>query len=162
MSYAARPMGDYKTYGYAGDPGWLSSIWKVVKKPLARIAGLAIGGPVGALVTGATIGGAVTSAMGPPAAIAPPPGSIGGAVSFPGGTTVSVAGVLPSHAAIGAHMPVGYHLRKDKKLPPKWVKNRRMNIANPRALRKALRRTDGFVKLAKRSLKGTGFAVRRA
>jgi len=161
MSYAARPMGDYKTYGYAGDPGFLSSLWKGVKRLAPRIIGMAVGGPVGALITGATIGGSVVGAMKPsPPGLPAPPGSIGGAVSFPGGTTVSVAGVLPSHAAMGQHAPSGYHL--DKATGTRWVRNRRMNVANPRALRKALRRTEGFVKLAKRSLKGTGYAVRRA
>jgi len=154
MSYANRPMGDYATYGYAGDPGWLSSIWKAVKKPILRVAGTLIGGPVGAIITGATIGGAVVSATKKPAPPAlPPPGSIGGAVSFPGGTTVSVAGVLPSHAAVGAHAPSGYHL--DKATRSRWVRNRRMNIANPRALRKAMRRVQGFEKLAKRTISFT-------
>lgn len=161
MSYAARPMGDYKTYGYAGDPGWLSSLWKGVKKIVPRVIGMAVGGPVGALITGASIGGGVVSAMKPsPPGLPAPGGMIGGAVSFPGGTTVSVAGALPTHAAMGAHAPAGYHL--DKATKSRWVRNRRMNVANPRALRKALRRTEGFVKLAKRSLKGTGYAVRRA
>jgi len=154
MSYAQRPMGDYKTYGYAGDPGWLSNIWKAVKKPLARIAGTLIGGPVGAVLTGAAIGGAVIKATKPAGpGVAPPPGSIGGAVSFPGGTTVSVAGVLPAHAAVGAHAPAGYHL--DKATRSRWVRNRRMNIANPRALRKAMRRVQGFEKLAKRTIQFT-------
>ena len=154
MSYARRPMGDYKTYGYAGDPGFLSSIWKVIKPLGKRLIGAAIGGPVGAVITGASIGGAVVSAVqkpGPP--VAPPPGSIGGAVSFPGGTTVSVAGVLPSHAAMGAHAPSGYHL--DKATKTRWVRNRRMNVANPRALRKAMRRVQGFEKLAKRTIQFT-------
>ena len=155
MTYAARPMGDYATYGYAGDPGWLSSIWKVAKKYVPRIVGAVVGGPVGAAIgTAVTVGGTV-AALAPGKPTAPPPGSIGGAVSFPGGTTVSVAGVLPSHAAIGAHMPSGYHLRKDKRLPAKWVRNRRMNIANPRALRKAMRRVQGFEKLAKRTISFT-------
>jgi len=48
MSYAQRPMGDYKTYGYAGDPGWLSSIWKGVKRIAPTILGGMIGGPAGA------------------------------------------------------------------------------------------------------------------
>jgi len=154
MSYAARPQGDYKTYGYAGDPGFLSNLWRAVKKPLIRVAGALIGGPVGAVLTGAAVGGAVISAATkpkPPAA--PPPGSIGGAVSFPGGTTVSVAGVLPTHAAMGAHAPAGYHL--DKATRSRWVRNRRMNIANPRALRKAMRRVQGFEKLAKRTISFT-------
>jgi len=151
MSYAQRPMGDYKTYGYAGDPGWLSSIWKGVKKIAPRIIGGLVGGPVGAIITGATIGGAVVGAAKPRAPALPAPGGmIGGAVSFPGGTTVSVAGALPTHAAVGAHAPAGYHL--DKATRSRWVRNRRMNIANPRALRKAMRRVQGFEKLAKRTI----------
>jgi len=155
VTYAQRPMGDYKTYGYGGDPGWLSSAFKFIKKKVLPVALRVFGGPVGAVAgTALAIGGAVAGgkAVGPPA---PPPGSIGGAVSFPGGTTVSVAGVLPSHTAIGEHMPAGYHLRKDKRLPAKWVRNRRMNIANPRALRKAMRRVQGFEKLAKRTISFT-------
>ena len=161
MPYAQRPMGDYKTYGYGGDPGFLSSVWKFARRKILPIAGRIFGGPVGAVI-GAVAGAAATVPAAKPRAPAlpAPPGAIGGAVSFPGGTTVSVAGVLPTHAAIGAHAPQGYHL--DKATKSRWVKNRRMNVANPRALRKALRRTDGFVKLAKRSLKGTGYAVRRA
>lgn len=154
MSYARRPMGDYKTYGYAGDPGFLSSLWKGVKKIARPLIGGLVGGPVGAIITGATVGGAVVSAMKPgPPQLAPPPGAIGGAVSFPGGTTVSVAGVLPSHAAVGAHAPSGYHL--DKATKSRWVRNRRMNIANPKALRKAMRRVQGFEKLAKRTIQFT-------
>ena len=154
MSYAQRPMGDYKTYGYAGDPGFLSSLWKGIKRLAPRVIGMAVGGPVGALITGASVGGAVVGAMKPrPPALPAPPGSIGGAVSFPGGTTVSVAGVLPTHAAVGAHAPAGYHL--DKATKSRWVRNRRMNIANPRALRKAMRRVQGFEKLAKRTIQFT-------
>ena len=154
MTYAARPQGDYKTYGYAGDPGWLSSIWKTIKKPLIRVVGGIVGGPIGAAIAvGSTVGGVVAATKAGKPAVAPPPGSIGGAVSFPGGTTVSVAGVLPTHAAMGAHAPAGYHL--DKATRSRWVRNRRMNIANPRALRKAMRRVQGFEKLAKRTISFT-------
>ena len=151
MSYGRRPMGDYKTYGYAGDPGWLSSLWKKVIRPAA---GLLIGGPVGAVVGGLLSGSggpAPTPKIAPPA-LAPPPGSIGGAVTFPGGTQVSVAGVLPVGAPAGV-TPAGYHL--DKKTRTRWVRNRRMNVANPRALRKAMRRVQGFEKLAKRTIQFT-------
>jgi len=60
---------------------------------------------------------------------------------------------MPSHAAMGAHAPAGYHL--DKATRSRWVRNRRMNIANPRALRKAMRRVSGFEKLAKRTISFT-------
>lgn len=38
-------------------------------------------------------------------------------------------------------------------------KRRRMNITNDKALRRAIRRTSGFVKLAKRALKNTDFVI---
>ncbi len=158
MSYANRPMGDYKTYGYAGDPGFLSGIFKVIKRVARPMLGAVIGGPVGAVIAGA----AGQVATRPPATMpTPPPGTVGGAVSFPGGVTVSGA-VVPGAAAAGVAgaCPSGYHLAKDGS--GRWVRNRRMNVCNPKALRKAIRRTDGFVKLAKRALKGTGYAVRRA
>jgi len=151
MSYAQRPMGDYKTYGYAGDPGWLSSLWKGIKKIAKPIFGGIIGG-IGAEMV--TVPGAPAAA---PPALAPPPGTIGGAVTFPGGVRVSGAmtpglGMIP-HTALGAHAPAGYHL--DKKTRTRWVRNRRMNVANPRALRKAMRRVQGFEKLAKRTISFT-------
>ena len=150
MTYAQRPMGDYKTYGYAGDPGWLSSAFKFIKKAVVPAALRLFGGPVGvAAATALTVAGQKPRAP----AIAPPPGSVGGAITFPGGTSVSVAGVLPSHAAVGAHAPAGFHL--DKATKSRWVRNRRMNIANPRALRKAMRRVQGFEKLAKRTISFT-------
>jgi len=154
MTYAARPQGDYKTYGYAGDPGWLSSIWKIAKKVARPIIGGLIGGPAGAIIAGAAGGARVKAAppVGPPALPAPG-GAIGGAISFPGGATVSGAVMLPTHAALGAHAPAGYHL--DKATRSRWVRNRRMNIANPRALRKAMRRVQGFEKLAKRTISFT-------
>ena len=151
MSYAQRPMGDYKTYGYAGDPGWLSSIWKAVKKVAKPLIGGIVGGPVGAIIAGGA-GGAMVAAPSPP--VAPPPGTIGGAVSFPGGTGVSMAYVPGAPGALAAGgQPAGYHL--DKATRSRWVRNRRMNVANPRALRKAMRRVQGFEKLAKRTIQFT-------
>ncbi len=177
MSYYQRPMGDYKTYGYAGDPGFLSSLWGVVKKVGKVALGGLIGGPIGAGIAG---GVATVGKPAPPAFSLP--GIVGGQVTFPGGTSVGMGfqgggamvpgqgrlppftatgpGVLPGGGRGGTMIPVGYHL--DKKTGTYLVRNRRMNVANPRALRRAMRRTDGFVKLAKRALKGTGYAVRRA
>ena len=148
MSYAQRPMGDYKTYGYAGDPGWLSGLFKIAKKIALPVLGGIIGGPIGAMMGAAPTG---TKLAPLPTAYAPPAGTIGGAVSFPGGTTVSMARVpgAPSAVAAGGQ-PAGYHL--DKATRSRWVRNRRMNVANPRALRKAMRRVQGFEKLAKRTI----------
>ncbi len=165
MSYAQRPMGDYKTYGYAGDPGWLSSLWKGVKRFIKPVAGMLIGGPVGAV-----IGGLGSGPPKPQAAQAVvPAGTFGGAIAFPGGTTVSSAytprgivpgqgrlppftaagpGVLPAGGRGGACPAAGYHWAKDGS--GRMVRNRRMNVANPRAARRAMRRMQGFEKLAKR------------
>lgn len=38
-------------------------------------------------------------------------------------------------------------------------KRKRMNVANPKALRRAIRRQAGFVKLARRALKGSGYRI---
>lgn len=166
MSYARRPMGDYKTYGYAGDPGWLSSIWGVVKKVAPAVIGGLVGGPAGAIIGGAAGGGGGQKKMTPKL-----PGIVGGAVSFPGGTSIGMGyqpgqpgvmvpgqGPLPPFAPGGVGqagrggslMPSGYHYAKDGS--GRLVRNRRMNVANPRALRRAMRRAQGFEKLAKRAI----------
>lgn len=176
MSYYRPPMGDYKTYGYAGDPGFLSSLWKGVKKLAPAVLGFAAGGIPGAIAGLGAGGGKPTPQL--PSV----PGTLGGQIAFPGGVSVSGAwqpgqavvpgrgrlppytaagpGVLPGGGRGGSMVPSGYHFAKDGS--GRLVRNRRMNVANPKALRRAMRRTDGFVKLAKRALKGTGYAVRRA
>lgn len=176
MAYYARPMGDYKTYGYGGDPGLLSSIWRGIK----RVAPVVVGGLIGGIPGAMAGAGGVSGGQKPIPTLPAPPGTVGGAISFPGGITVSGArtptmqpgqgrlppytatgpGVLPGGGRGGYGCPSGYHFAKDGS--GRLVRNRRMNVSNPRALRRALRRTDGFVKLAKRALKGTGYAVRRA
>jgi len=170
MSYAQRPMGDYKTYGYAGDPGWLSSIWKGIKKIAPIVLGGAIGGPAGAVIGGLGGGGGAPGTPGVPMRI---PGTVGGAISFPGGTGIQLGyqpgeayrggkyGALRGRAppaivgpgAMGGQCPTGYHLAKDGS--GRMVRNRRMNIANPRALRRAMRRVQGFEKMAKRTIQFT-------
>jgi len=167
MSYARRPMGDYKTYGYAGDPGFLSSLWKGVKK-IAGYAAPFIPG-VGGLIAGAAAGVSGPAKMTP--GLPTIPGTLGGAITFPGGTSISTAytgtpmipgagrlppftaagpGVLAGGGRGGQLMPSGYHFAKDGS--GRLVRNRRMNVANPRALRKAMRRVQGFEKLARRTI----------
>jgi len=161
MSYAQRPMGDYRTYGYAGDPGFLSSLWKGVKK-VARF----IPGPIGTIAT--ALGGAA-AVVGATRPVSLPPQVEG--YSMPGrglsfGATDPMGrpwmttgrgraltrGATPNvpYGAPGAACPTGFHLAKDGS--GRMVRNRRMNIANPRALRRAMRRVQGFEKLAKRTI----------
>ena len=155
MSYARRPMGDYKTYGYAGDPGFLSSVFGILKKVAMPIIGGMIGGPLGGVIAGA---GGVGAARTKPKALPAPPGTIAGQVTFPGGTSIGLgmqAGAAtipgPYDPSRGTGMvPSGYHYAKDGS--GRLVRNRRMNVANPRALRRAMRRAQGFEKLAKRAI----------
>ena len=167
MSYYQRPMGDYKTYGYAGDPGFLSSLWKGIKGIAGPVVGGLVGGPVGAAI------GAIGGGKRPPKPLVLPsvPGTVGGAITFPGGTSVSGAwapgamipgrgrlppftatgaGVLPAGGRGGQMVPSGYHFAKDGS--GRLVRNRRMNVANPRALRRSMRRVQGFEKLARRTI----------
>ena len=167
MSYAMRPMGDYKTYGYAGDPGFLSSLWKGIKRVAPAIIGGIVGGPFGAAIGGGIGGGGPK----PQPQFPVPAGTLGGAVTFPGGVSISGAfqpgvmvpgrgrlppftaqgpGVLPGGGRGGTMMPSGYHFAKDGS--GRLVRNRRMNVANPRALRRSMRRVQGFEKLARRTI----------
>ncbi len=149
-----RMTGDYKTYGYAGDPGFLSSLWKGFKK-VAKF----IPGPIGTIAT-AIGGGAALSKIAPPPGTFPgtgmPPMTYGKTVGpqygaygprAPGFVAPTTKGMYPYDPAA---CPTGYHLAKDGS--GRLVRNRRMNIANPRALRRAMRRVQGFEKLAKRTI----------
>lgn len=158
MSYYNRPMGDYATGGYAqGDPGlglgrFLGKIFKPLWKKVVRPA------------LGYAIGGAAMEAVMPGQQVAtvPPPPVPGGA-GFPGvglGPAVGqvIGGAIAGYqgaAVAGGVCQAGYHPRKDKRLPFKCVRNRRMNIANPRALRRGMRRVKGFEKLARRTISFT-------
>ncbi len=171
MSYYRPPMGDYKTYGYAGDPGWLSSIWKGIKKIAPTVIGGIIGGPVG-MAVGSMGGGGGGKQPGKAMTV---PGTFQGAVGFPGGMQIGGAftpgtmipgqgrlppytatgpGVLPAGGRGGVCAPSGYHFAKDGS--GRLVRNRRMNVANPKALRRSLRRVQGFEKLVRRTFTISG------
>jgi len=158
MSYYNRPMGDYRTGGYgypSGDPGLFSFVGKLLKPIWKAVKPLILPAAIGA-------GTAVVAA--PPAAppMAPP---VPGAAAFPGagyGIPAAVGAFAGSAVAgyqgaavAGGVCPAGYHPRKDRRLPFKCVRNRRMNIANPRALRRGMRRVKGFEKLARRTISFT-------
>jgi len=147
-------------------PCHVGADWKGIKKIAPTIIGGLIGGPVGAVVAGGVTAQPGTK-MTPTV-----PGTVGGAISFPGGTSIGMGfqpgtamipgqgrlppftatgpGVLPYGGRGGQLVPSGYHFAKDGS--GRLVRNRRMNVANPRALRRAMRRAIGFEKLAKRAI----------
>lgn len=170
MPYYGEQSGDYSTYGYGrGDPGFLSSLWKGVKKIAAPLIGTMIGGPVGGIIGGMAGGRARTPTIRPPARSQPRQ-----QIQFRAGTLAARStdywppvpqfrgapmpttrrGTGPGYADNGTGCcPVGYHLAKDGS--GRCVRNRRMNVANPRALRRSMRRVQGFEKLAKRTISFT-------
>lgn len=167
MSYYGSPMGDYRTYGYAGDPGFLSSLWRGVKKIAGPIIGGMVGGPLGAAIGGTLTSGQRTPPIMPMAATGT---QVVGQVTMPGGASFAVGTQLArrdtgreigrrgliatqpgmAQAAAAGVVPSGYHYAKDGS--GKIVRNRRMNVANPRALRRSMRRVQGFEKLARRTI----------
>ena len=170
MPYYGQYRGDYATHGYGrGDPGFLSSLWKGVKKFVAPAIGFALGGPAG-LAIGAQLGGGARTppimapqkpmpsrsgriAIGPmsygsTAYYPPVPQFRGTPMAFgptarPGAITADATGCCPR----------GFHMAKDGS--GRCVRNRRMNVANPRALRRSMRRVQGFEKLARRTISFT-------
>lgn len=138
MSYYTG-MGDY--YSGYGDPGLFGFLGGVAKKVTGVVSKIAPG-PVGIAA------GVISKAI-------------------PGGKTITTTVKQPSAPQLPtkrgptqtytpgevAHTPLG--------MPyiVKGGRRRRMNVANPKALRRAIRRESGFVKLARRALKGTGYRI---
>jgi len=133
---------------FAGDPGFFGSLFGGIK---GGVKGFLSGGPISA-ISGAATGFAgdrirrvpASGGFRPPARV-----PIRQARTIRG---VPQIGVIP---ATKAFFGVGGMVGADG-MPHR---RRRMNFANPKALRRATRRTDGFVRLAKTALKPTGFKV---
>jgi len=170
MPYYNGGQGDYRTYGYGrGDPGFLSSLWKGIKKVAAPALGFALGGPIGGAIGGVFGGGGRTPPIQAPPANAPRsrvrfnagPISARSTDFYPpvpqfAGPKISAPVRLggPGYADNGTGCcPRGFHLAKDGS--GRCVRNRRMNVANPRALRRSMRRVQGFEKLARRTISFT-------
>jgi len=159
-------MGDY----YQGDPflgallgkgiGWLAK--KIFKRKLSPEAMTVAGSrTTSALVRTGGTGLAVAGAAGLMPSIPLPlgfrmhPGSM-----FPGGKPGITRGPAPAVMGQQICCPSGFHPNKQTSTARATmgagpgticVRNRSMNVANPRALRRGLRRVAGFGKLAQRS-----------
>ncbi len=70
------------------------------------------------------------------------------------GGPLARVGMMP-----GGLQPKGYHMSKPQRIPknpaPHLVRNRRMRVTNPRALRRAIRRAAGFARMARRVMRFT-------
>lgn len=139
MGYLASHRGDYGG-SYRGDPGLFGFLGKVAKGVLGVAGGL-LPGPIGGIARlGSRLLGGRPSVRQAPQA-------------FPGGIAISRMGPISTLAAGARGLAAG---------PGGMTRRRRrMNPGNAKALRRAIRRTDAFVKLARRSLKGTGYSITR-
>lgn len=169
---AALARGDYLRSA-RGDPGIFSFLGKAVGT-IARVGSKILPGPAGAILgtVGGFLGGRAARPT-PPAGFAPMQTSMTGLqLGGPRGITLGVQRTQAVTASArvqngGGGCPSGYHLNKsgyyDRSgfVPPgsRCVRNRRMNVANPRALRKGLRRVAGFGKLASRARRDIGRAA---
>lgn len=164
-------------YMATGDPflgGVLKGIGKVAK---GAIGGFLGGGPIGAITGGIGAlagGGRPISVPMPISRALPPVTGITGQIGFPAGPQIGggisfgprvpqiagpagvPAGSCPPTGPRGYHLnKSGYFLKSGQYVPPgtRWVRNRRMNPANGRALRRSISRAKSFDNLVKRNRK---------
>lgn len=153
-------MGDF----YQGDPGFFGTLFSAGKR-LLGLGGAAAPTRIQLMLpaAGAITGAAATAAVGMArrvggAVVRHPVLSAAGAA----GTLGALGGGLAERLAMApGPMVKGFHMSKPARRygaypkPPHLVKNRRMRVTNPRALRRAIRRCVGFGRLAKRVLRFT-------
>jgi hypothetical protein len=140
-------------YYMAGDYYAAGGIFSTIAKGIGgAVKGFVSGGPLGAIggaISGVTGKGSATQTLALPPAFQIP--SRVPTIVPSGGTiqpTSGLKGVVQRLVPGGAS---GYEVVGRKR--------RRMNVTNDKALRRAIRRQQGFVKLAKRALRGTGYTV---
>jgi len=149
-------QGDY----YQGDPfigaligagvSWLGK--KILGRSLSKAAQAKAGSMV--LRKGAKAAAVTTAVAGATGFTFPLPGPfrMDPSAFLPGGRPFisrEPPVAAPGMMAAGGCCPSGYHITKDGS--GRCVRNRSMNVANPRALRRSLRRVAGFGKLAMRA-----------
>lgn len=149
MAYLSSYQGDYLR-AYRGDPFFGGIIRRIGSGIKGAIGGLVRGGPIGAL------GGAISGiSRKPTRPVMRPISRLQPQQGFPGGTRVQR---VPGVRGFGERMmpggKTGYYVPEEMR-----PRRRRMNVANPKALRRAIRRQSGFVKLARKALKGTGYTI---
>ncbi len=139
---AQSARGDYLG-SMRGDPGIFGFLGKVAGTALG-IAGKVLPGPIGGIARFA--GGLITRRAQPPAIQRAPAQLQYGRQAGPGG--IKVPGFVGGMQRLVPGGATGY-----------YAKRRRMNPGNVKALRRAMRRQDAFVKLARRALRGSKYKV---
>ena len=141
MSYY---MGDFYNAGrrMQGDPGFFSFLGGLAKKAAGFIPG--VGPAVSGVLEGITTHGAARA---------------GAMVRRGGAMAIDVAKKHPVMTAAGAAGIVGaaggatlMHAGKGGRMRLAGGRHKRMRVTNPKALRRAIRRTQGFAKLAMRTI----------
>lgn len=128
--------------GARGDPGFFSFLGKIAKGALGVASAVVPGGSM--------VSGMVQKAL---------PGRVGGMVTRVGGA-IARHPVLSAAGAAGAGMALPGVARAGRRLARHELtamgimhkRHRRMRVTNPKALRRAIRRTSGFAKLAMRTI----------
>lgn len=139
--------GDYRG-GFRGDPGLFGSIFRRIKGIATGIVGMSPIGAIAKTVIGAIAPRREVSRM---PTLRPVQATMFGQKGPTTPTRISPMGTRGPEVC-----PAGHHFSKTT---GSCVPNRRMNVGNARALRRAIRRQSGFVKLARRALRGSGYSI---
>ena len=136
-------------YYMAGDYYAAGGLWGTITGAVGgAVKGFVKGGPLGA------IGGAISGATNKPVptkVMNLPVGPMPTIVPTGGGTIQKKPGFQGLAERLVPGGATGYEYVGQRR--------RRMNVANPKALRRAIRREAGFVKLARRALRGTAYTI---
>lgn len=136
-------------YYMAGDYYMAGGIFGSIGKVLGGVAKTAIGA-VGGALTGGPLG-AISGALGASGILKAPTAQMPVLVK----SQVPIMGI-PGLPPTSTGLPPGTTVNAAGQLVRK---RRRMNPANPKALRRAMRREEAFVKMARRALKGSKYTV---
>lgn len=145
-----RPVGDY----YRGDPGFWSTLGGIAKSAASFIPGVgpAISAALSAIpskaakVAAPAAAGAATAIVKPGPLATATKGVLTAVKAHPVLTAAGAAGLIG--AGIGAGGTAAVHALRGGGVR----RHRRMRVTNPKALRRAIRRTQGFAKLAMRTI----------
>lgn len=140
-------MGYYMAGDYYMAGGIFGSIGKFLGGAVKTVGGVAAGA-IGSVISGGNpLAGAIKGGL-----------TGAGIISAPSPTPVLKIPTMPATPAsmVPQVTAPGYTVNKQGLVVKK---RRRMNAANPRALRRAMRREEAFVKMARRALKGSKYTV---